>query len=68
MIEGGDGFIRTPDFQPALAQAGKSLRRGNLVDQVQVNVQHRRAIRLLCHHMAEPYLLEKRSRISGSSR
>ena len=39
MIDGADGPIGTADFQAARAQAGKRLRRGDFVDEVQIDVE-----------------------------
>ena len=54
MVHRGDGFIGPADFQSALAQAGKGLRRGDFVDQVQVDIQDGRGIRLLGHNVSVP--------------
>jgi len=46
---GGDGvvdrcdrFIRPADLETALLEPGKGLRRGDLVDQVQIDIEHGR--------------------------
>ena len=46
VVRGGDGQIGPPHFQAALAQP-EGLRRGDFVDQVQVDVEQRRGARLL---------------------
>ena len=53
--------VRTPQRQPTPAQHLERLRRRHLVNEMQVDVQHgRRRIRLRCHHMRIPDLVEKR--------
>jgi len=59
VIHSGNGFIGTAYIQPALPQTGKSLRRSDFMDQVQIDIQHRRGVRLLGHNMGFPYFLEK---------
>ena len=44
VIHGGDGPLRTAHLQAALAQRGEGLRRGHLVDQVQVDVENGRRV------------------------
>ncbi len=45
--------------RPRSSQLLERLRRGDLVDQVQVDVEHRRATRLLRHHVVVPDLVEQ---------
>ncbi len=44
VIHRGDGTLRMTDFQTALTEAGKGLRRSHLVHQVEVDIQDRRGI------------------------
>ena len=62
VIRGGDGLVRAAHLEAALAQAGEGLRRGNLVHQVQINVQDGGRVRLLRHDVAGPDLVEKGAR------
>ena len=58
VVHRGDGAVGAADFQPALAQAGEGLRRGDFVDQVQVNVQDGRGVRLLGDDVRVPDFFE----------
>src|SRR3546814_3448364 len=46
MVERGRGQVGTPGAQAARVELGESLRRGDLVDQVQVDVEDRKSTRL----------------------
>ncbi len=59
VIHRGDGQIRTADLKPALAQHGEGLRRGDLVSQVQVDIQQIRRTGFLGHYVAIPNFLEQ---------
>jgi hypothetical protein len=50
------------DLQAALAQAGKGLRAGDLVDEVEVDGQDARSPGLVAHDMAVPDLVNERAR------
>ena len=50
-------------FRPRAAQAGEGLRRGHLVDQVQVDVEDGGRARLLRDDVGVPDLLEQRARL-----
>jgi hypothetical protein len=58
MIERGDRKIWSAHPNAALAQSGECLRRGDLMHQVQVNIQHRRGIWRFGDEMLVPYFLE----------
>jgi len=61
VIHGGDREVRPAHGQPSLAQHREGLRRGDLVHQVQIDVQHRRSVlRLGRHQVSVPDLLEQR--------
>ena len=60
VIHRGERAFRTPYTEPALAQHVESLRRGDLVHEVQVDVQHRRRVhRLGPDDVRVPDLLEE---------
>jgi hypothetical protein len=52
--------VGPPDLQAAVAQPWKSLRRGDLVDQVQVDIQHGRGTGLVDDDVIVPDLLKQR--------
>ena len=58
VIHGCNCPIRTPDLKPPLAQPLKGLGRRHLVDQVQVDIKNRWAVRFRDHHVAVPDLFE----------
>lgn len=60
VVGGSDGFIRAAHFEPALAQPVKSLRGGDFVHQMQVNVKHCRRAGLLGNDMPLPDFVKKR--------
>ena len=61
VVEGRLRKVRPPYRQPLVAKALEGLRRGNLVYQVKVDVEHGWAARLVDDEMPVPNLLEKRS-------
>ena len=54
VVGGGDGEIGTADFEAALAQALEGLRRGDFVDQVQVDEQQGGSAGLLVDYVRVP--------------
>ena len=54
VVGGGDGQIGAADFEAALAQALKGLRRGDFVDQVQVDVEQGGRAGLFVDHVRVP--------------
>ena len=58
------GQVRPPYPQPLVAKALEGLRRGNLVYQVKVDVEHGGAARLVDDEMFVPNLLEKCLRLA----
>ena len=44
VVQGGEGAVGTADLQPARLDLGKGLRRGDLVDQVQVHIHDARRL------------------------
>src|SRR5262249_54587655 len=61
VIGGGEGQVRPAHLETALAQALECLRRRNVVDQVQVDVEQRRRSRLLVHDMGIPEFFNDRT-------
>ena len=62
MVHGGDGAVRPPHAQAALAQGGEGLRRGDLVDEMQVDEQDRGRVRgRRTHDVPVPDFLEQRA-------
>ena len=57
MVHDGKGQVGPADLTPGGVQPGKSLRRGDLVDQVAVNIDERRLTRGLAHQVRLPNLL-----------
>jgi hypothetical protein len=58
MIDGRDTSIGTPHLAASQAQPFKGLRRGDLVQQLQVDVQHSRLALRLNHHVLLPDLFK----------
>ncbi len=54
VIGRGNGEIGTPDLQPALAQALKSLRRSDFMNQVQIDVEQRRSAGMFVDYVRVP--------------
>jgi hypothetical protein len=54
VIGRGNGEIGTPDFQTALAQTLKSLRRSDFMNQLQIDVEQRRSAGLLVDYVRVP--------------
>ncbi len=67
MIHGRDRLRRTSDDETFLPQAGKGLRRCDLVDQVEVAVEDVGAARLACDDVTVPDLVEKSSLVHRSA-
>src|ERR1700722_13504583 len=61
MVRSGNRKIRPADFDAALPQAVERLRRGDLVNQVQVDIQQRRRTFTRGYHVIVPNLLDDRS-------
>ena len=59
MIHCRESFIRAADFKSALAQACEGLRRGDFMDEVQVNIENGRRFRLFGDNVRVPYFLEE---------
>ena len=59
MVHRGEGFSGPADFQSALAQTGEGLRRGHLVDEVQVNIEDGRGVGLLGNNVRIPDFFEE---------
>ena len=53
-----DGILGPPNLQPSLAEAREGLRRRHLVDEMQVDVENRRSVRLLYDDVVVPHLLK----------
>ncbi len=63
MIDGGDGALGPAHAKAALAQHVECLRRGDLVDEVEVHIEHRGRLRRLGRDEVRiPDLLEERAR------
>jgi len=62
VVDGGHGLLRPPDLQPALPQPGERLRRGDFVDQVQVDIEQGRAMGRLGHDVVVPNLVDNCAR------
>ena len=58
VVRGRDGLAGPADADPARAQPGECLRAGHLVDEVEVDGQHRGRTRVLGHHMVCPDLVD----------
>ena len=66
VIHGGHRPLGAPHLEAALAQPGEGLRRGDLVDQVQVDVEDGRRVGAGgAHQVGLPDLLEHRARFHG---
>ena len=61
MVHRSEGLVRTTDFDATLAQTGEGLRRGHLVDEVQINVEDSRGVGLLGNNVRIPDLFEEGS-------
>jgi hypothetical protein len=59
MIHGGYGPIRAAHTQPASAQAREGLRAGNLMNQMEIDVEYGRTVRFGGDDMGIPDLGEK---------
>ena len=59
VIDGGDGAFRAANLAPCGAQTIEGLRRSDLVNQVQVDVNQRRLIAGLANYVLVPDFLEK---------
>ena len=63
VVHGGEGQLRPPHLQPPLAQHREGLRRGDLVNEMQVDVEDGRGVGGFRRHLvAAPHLLEQRLR------
>jgi hypothetical protein len=60
MVGGRDGLAGAPDGQAARAKAGKGLRAGDLVDEVEVDGQDARSAGLLGDEVVVPDLVDER--------
>jgi hypothetical protein len=58
MVHRRDGLVRTPNLEAALAKTGERLGRSHLVNELQVDVEDRRPVRLLNDDMLVPNLLK----------
>ena len=58
----GDGPLGMAHLEPALPQTGERLGTGDLMNEVEVDREHRRGLRILADEMVDPDLLEQRSR------
>ncbi len=66
MVHRGDGALRAPNGEPTFPQLPKGLRRGYLVDQMQIDIKHGRMLLRLGHHeMAFPHFLKECARRHG---
>ena len=67
MILGAEGAVERADLAPAVAQRLESLRRRDLVHQVQIDIEQGGLAGLLANHVALPDFFEKRlSRHDGN--
>ena len=66
VVGGRHGLSRTPDTDAARAETREGLRARHLVDQVEVDREHRRGARILAHDMVGPDLLDDRARCGGA--
>ncbi len=57
VVGDGEGQVRPPHGPVRRAQAGEGLRRGHLVDQVQIHIEDGLAIGVLGDHMGVPDLV-----------
>ena len=60
VIHGCHGALRPPDLQIAIPNALEGLRRCDFVDEMQVDVKNRRAIRLVRNYVVVPDFLKQR--------
>ena len=67
VVGGRDGPLRVADRQAAGAEARERLRRGDLVDEMEVDREDGRRARLLDDDVVVPDLLDDRARRSGDS-
>ena len=67
VVHGGHGQVRAAHLAAGHPEPVKSLRRSNLVHQVQVNVNQGRLPRLLVNHMSVPNLLKHSLRGQNNS-
>jgi hypothetical protein len=51
VIHRGEGFIGAADFESALTQTCESLRRGDFMHEVQVNIKDSGGFGLFCNNM-----------------
>jgi hypothetical protein len=58
VVHGGDGAVRAADFAAGQTEALKSLRRGDLVQKLQVDVKNRGLAFGLDHYVLLPDLLK----------
>jgi hypothetical protein len=63
VVHGGERVLGAARLEAALAQTRERLRRGHLVDEVQVDVEHGRAALLFGDHVLFPDLLEQGLRL-----
>src|SRR3990172_3859341 len=63
MIRRRHGFVWVAHFQSSRAKAGEGLRRGDFVNQVQVNVQDSRRVRLLRDDVSVPDFFDEGLRL-----
>ena len=61
VVDGREGALGEAHAQPHLAQRLEGLRTGDLVDQMTVDIQQRRAVFLGVHHVAVPELVVERA-------
>ena len=59
MIHARHGAVWTADFQPLFSKRLKRLRRGDLVNQMEIDVEHGRRVCCLANYMAAPYLVKE---------
>lgn len=59
VVNGSDGFIGAAHFEATLTEASEGLRRGDFVNQVQVNIQHGGRVGLLRDDVVVPDFLEE---------
>ena len=59
VVDGGSGQLGAPDFAPGGAQTLKGLRRGDFVDEMQINIERRRLALRMHNGMRVPYLFEQ---------
>ena len=60
VVRGGDDRAASPRVQPRCRQTFKSLGASDFIDQLQINVKHRRTVRVMTYDVRFPEFLQQR--------